>query len=143
VTISKSRWVAVTPGGGVRFRGINSTATAYAATTNIAFASRIDAISGWNATSNHFVIPVDGWYRITFAFKWGLSGTGPAGLIVVGGTAAVVGPLPYQAAFSGGLLVWEADLTAGDTVSAQVTGAMTTTSDSPAENNYLIIAQAK
>lgn len=141
--------IRATPSSGVDsstvqfFKGAVPPATAVTFTggANMPFAQRTDPANAWNATTNLYVVPQPGRYRITVMVK----GDGGAVIkslkLMKNGAAVAWGADSPTSAFSGSALVDVLDLVAGDTIAIRPVFTFTSCGSDGAgvENTYLII----
>lgn len=136
-------WSPVSPAT-VRFKGSILTSTAVAANTNISYTTIVeDTTSGWSATNKNWAAPFAGTYLICVACKTTSAGPGVNSSVAImkNGTAVAKSSNVPTSGYAGAALTHFETLAAGDTVSAQITTAYTTISDSPAHNNFLEIVR--
>lgn len=117
------------------FKGMATpnTAVAYTSNTNMAFGSRIDPGGNWNATTNVWVAPASGRYRVGVATK--AQGATVRTLKIYKNGVAVSAD-----SGAGGYFEDVLDLVAGDTISTQPSAAFTTPLDGAGVvNTYLLV----
>lgn len=124
-----------------RFVGSIKTATAITGSAAIKYPSIIDTASGWNVGTGQYTFQYPGTYRLSSQMKWGAVTPGTVGLqMILNGSQTLISVSAPNANFSGPQLHGELHgIAAGDVLSAQVTVGFTTQSDTPADNNYLIL----
>jgi hypothetical protein len=122
------------------FKGNIAGGTALSGSTNLAFSAIEDNYSGWNNSSNYWVVPSSwsGLYTVKFQIKQSTS-VAIGAKVMKTGSAVIFSPNAAATGASGTGIVDEYRFSAGDQIAVQLTAGATTQNDSPAENTWLAL----
>lgn len=100
-----------------------------------------DTVSGWDATNHKYIFKTAGLYVVTAALKANSSGGSFAIQFLKNGINYILGGNIATVTFDGVSATFVGQFAVNDNIAVSSTANFTTQSDSPAHNNYLIVAQ--